>query len=312
MLDSCAMPIVRRADQPLAVGERAMSMTPLRQRFIEDLQVRSYSPRTVETYVAHVAKFAQHFGCSPEQLGTEQIRQYQVFLVQEKRVSWSYFNQAICALRVFYKVTLAKQFNWEYVPYGKRPKRLPSVLSREEVARFFACVKNSKQRLVLRTAYAAGLRLSEVLHLQAQHIDSSRMLIHVVQGKGAKDRFVPLSPQLLSELRDYWKHYRPRTWLFPGATPDRTLHGSSVQRTCQQAARDARLSKRVTPHMLRHSYATHLMEAGVDLCTIQKLLGHRDLSTTTLYTHVSQQRLESIVSPLDLLPAIEALPPTSR
>jgi site-specific recombinase XerD len=290
-------------------------MTPLRQRLIADLQVRNYSPRTIEAYVSHVAKFARHFGRSPEQLGPEEIRQYQIYLVHEKRASWSYFNQATCALRWLYKVTLARDWNWECVPYGKRPKTLPTVLSRDEVARFFSCLRNPKQRLLHRTTYAARLRLSEALHLQPAHIDSSRMVIHVVHGKGAKDRFVPLSPHLLEELRGYWKTYRPQRWLFPGARPEAALHPGSVQRSCQEAARQAGLRKRVTPHTLRHSYATHLMEAGIDLRTIQKLLGHKDLSTTALYTHVSQQRLEGIVSPLELLPDVKSpprQPPSSR
>jgi site-specific recombinase XerD len=282
-------------------------MTPLRQRLIEDLNIRNYSPRTVECYVHHVAEFARHFQRSPDQLGPEQIRAYQVHLVQVKQASWSTFNQAVCALRFFYNVTLARNYPREHIPFGKRPKKLPVVLSREEVARLFACVKHPKHRMLLRTAYAAGLRSSEVRHLQAGHIDSARMLLHVVQGKGAKDRLVPLSPQLLLELREYWKLFRPHPWLFPGSPPERPLHGGSVQRALVRAAREAGLSKAISPHTLRHSYATHLMEAGIDLCTIQKLLGHNDLSTTRLYTHVSQQRLESIVSPLDLLPAIEHL-----
>lgn len=284
-------------------------MTPLRQRLIEDLQVRNYSPRTVECYVRHVAEFARHFHTSPDQLGPEQIRAYQVYLVREKHASWSLFNQAACALRFFYNVTLARNYPREYVPYGKRPKTLPVVLSREEVARLFSCVKYPKHRMLLRTAYAAGLRLSEVLHLQVGHIDSARMLLHVVQGKGAKDRLVPLSPQLLVELRAYWKMCRPRVWLFPGSRPEKPLHGASVQRALRRAAQAAGLTKRISPHTLRHSFATHLMEAGVDLFTIQKLLGHRDLATTAIYTHVTAQRVQGIGSPLDLLPALESLPP---
>jgi site-specific recombinase XerD len=284
-------------------------MTPLRQRLIEDLQVRNYSPRTVECYVHHVAAFARHFQASPDRLGPEEIRAYQVYLVQEKHASWSLFNQAACALRFFYNVTLARNYPREYVPYGKRPKTLPVVLSREEVAKLFSCVKYPKHRMLLRTAYAAGLRLSEVLHLQVGHIDSARMLLHVVQGKGAKDRFVPLSPQLLGELREYWQTCRARSWLFPGSTPEKPLHGCSVQRALRRAALEAGLRKRISPHTLRHSYATHLMEAGVDLFTIQKLLGHRELATTAMYTHVSQQRVQGIVSPLDLLPSLASLQP---
>jgi len=243
------------------------------------------------------------------QLGPEQIRAYQVYLAQERKVSWSSFNQAVCALRFFYNVTLARNYPREQVPFGKRPKKLPVVLSREEVARLFACVTHPPHRILLRTAYAGGLRLSEVRQLQVGHIDSARMLLHVVQGKGAKDRLVPLSPQLLLELREYWKVYRPRLWLFPGHPPERPLHGASVQRALRRAAQLAGIRKPISPHTLRHSFATHLMEAGVDLFTLQKLLGHRQLSTTALYTHVSQQRLLTISSALDLLPPLVDIPP---
>jgi site-specific recombinase XerD len=281
-------------------------MTPLRQRLIEDLQVRNYSPRTVDCYVHHVALFARHFGVSPDQLGPEQIHAYQVHLSQERKVSWSFFNQAVCALRFFYNVTLARNYPREYVPFGKVPKKLPVVLSREEVVKLLSCVKYPKHRMLFRTAYATGLRSAEVRHLQIGHIDSARMLLHVVQGKGAKDRYVPLSQPLLAELREYWRVYRPQHWLFPGNPPERPLHGCSIQRALTRAAQEAGLRKRVSPHTLRHSFATHLLEAGVDVLTIQKLLGHRDVATTAIYTHITRQRLQNIVSPLDLLPSQES------
>ena len=179
--------------------------TPITKRMAEDMLVRNLAVRTIDTYTYHVDRFARHFGKLPEDLGPEQIREFQLWLIQVNNASWSQFNQAVCALRFLYTVTLPRPWSVTMIPFGKRPKTLPVVLSREEVARLFSCVKHPKHRMLLRTAYATGLRLSEVLHLQARHIDSARMLLHVVQGKGAKDRLVPLSPQLLGELRAYWQ-----------------------------------------------------------------------------------------------------------
>jgi integrase/recombinase XerD len=278
------------------------AMTPLRQRMIDDLSVRNRSVRTIECYVEHVARFARYFGRSPEQLGPEQIRQYLVYLVQERKVSWSSFNQAVCALRFLYNVTLKRNYPREYIPFGKRPKRLPTVLSQEETVRFLECVENLKHRTLLTTLYACGLRLSEGRRLRPRDIDSARMLVHVRQGKGQKDRIVPLSPALLEQLRTWWRTARPPEWLFPGQGGRGPLSDHTVQKVCQRAARQAGLTKRVSPHTLRHSYATHLLEAGVDLRTLQKLLGHACLSTTLIYTHVSQPRLLATPSPLDLLP----------
>jgi integrase/recombinase XerD len=281
-------------------------MTPLRQRFINDLRLRNLSPRTIECYVAHVAAFARHFGRSPEQLDQEHIRQYQLHLRDEKQASWSLFNQAVCALRFFYKVTLPSPWAVEHIPYGKRPKSLPVVLSREEVQRLLACVERPVHRLLLTTLYAAGLRLSEGLHLQARDIDSARMILHIRSGKGQKDRFVPLSPKLLDDLRAWWQLRRPTTWLFPGRH-NQPLNAGSVQRACRAGAIAAGLAKHATPHTLRHSYATHLLEAGLDVRTLQKLLGHNQLGTTALYTHVTDERLRGVVSPWDL-PVVHASP----
>jgi site-specific recombinase XerD len=275
-------------------------MTPLRQRFIQDLELRNLSPKTVVCYVAHVAAFAKHFGRSPEELGLEEIRAYQLHLVQERQVSWSHFNQAVCALRFLYDVTLPRQWRVDHIPYGKRPRKVPCVLSREEVRRLLACVSNPAHRLLLTTLYAAGLRLSEGQHLQVADIDSQRMLIHVRHGKGQKERLVPLSPVLLAELRAWWRLRRPTQWLFPGARWDRPLNASAVQRACRRAAESAGLAKHATPHTLRHSYATHLLEAGLDVRTLQKLLGHNQLSTTAHYTHVTDERVRGVLSPLDL------------
>jgi len=276
-------------------------MTPLRQRLIHDLQLRNYAPRTISCYVAAVARFAQHFRRSPELLDSEHIRLYQLHLL-EQRASWCRFNQAVCALRFFYSVTLRRPDAVVLIPYGKKPRTLPAVLSPDEVARLFAAVSNPRDRLLLQTAYAAGLRVSEVVGLRVGDIDSGRMLLHVRRAKGNKDRLLPLSDVLLGLLRDYWRRYRPGQWLFPGQTPDRHLSIGQVQRLCRRAVRAAGIRKKASMHTLRHSYATHLLEAGADLASLQKLLGHNQLSTTLRYTHVGQPHLQRLRSPLDTLP----------
>ncbi len=280
-------------------------MSPLRQRMSEDLRLRNYAPRTQQTYLAHVRRFARHFGRSPERLGPEEIRRYQLHLI-ETGASWSLFNQATCALRFLYTVTLAQPWRVEKIAHPRRPMRLPVVLSTEEVARLFEAVPSPKQRLVLMTIYSAGLRVSEAVHLRVADIDSARMVIHVRQGKGGKDRQVMLSPLLLEELRAYWRFVRPRSWLFPGNDPEQPLSVACVQRVCQKARRAAGIDKPVSPHTLRHSFATHLLEAGADLRLIQSLLGHRSLSTTQRYLHLAAHRIGTTASPLDRLPRLQA------
>jgi integrase/recombinase XerD len=284
-------------------------MTALRRRFVEDLQVRNYSPRTVETYLQHVVRFARHFGRSPKDLGPEEIRQYQLHLLQERQASWSVFNQAVSALRFLYRVTLGAPFAVDMIPYGKRPRSLPAVLSRDEVAQLLALVPQPVERLILQTAYACGLRASEVLCLRVADIDSGRMVLWVRHGKGGKDRGVPLSPALLEALRAHWQRLRPTTWLFPGRTPSGRRSLGALQRVCRRAVRAAGFAKKVSLHTLRHSYATHLLEAGVDLVTIQRLLGHRDLQTTARYTHVTAPRLAGLPGLLEGLPAPPPAPP---
>jgi len=276
-------------------------MSSLRKKMIEDLRVRNYSPRTIDTYVRCVASFASHFGKSPDKLGPEHIRDYQLFLVEGKRASWSLFNQMVCALRFFYQVTLGRKGMIEHIPFPRQEKRLPVVPSVRELKALFSAVQNLKHRTVLMTMYAAGLRISEAMNLQISDIDSDRMLVLIRQGKGKRDRYVPLSSTLLNILREYWKAYRPTFWLFPGISSDQPLSVSSVQKVCSIAQRKARLSKRVTTHTMRHCFATHLLEAGVDLRTIQLLLGHQSLSTTTVYLHVATRALKSTEGPLDLL-----------
>ncbi len=276
-------------------------MTPLRQRMIEDMRIRNYSPRTIKDYVEHVAAFALYFGQSPDRLGPEHIHGYQLHLIDEKKASWSRFNNAVCALRLFYQVTLKKNWMIKHLPYGKRPKTLPVVLSKEEVLRLFAAMPNLNHRIVLMTAYSAGLRVSEVTRLRAEDIDAGRMLIRVRQGKGQKDRYVMLSGTLLEVLGGCAKLAEPSDWLFPGARAGRYISRRTLNRVCKAAAEAAGIPKRVSMHTLRHCFATHLLESGTDIRTIQQLLGHTKLQTTAIYTHVSDDKIRSTPSPLDLL-----------
>jgi integrase/recombinase XerD len=284
-------------------------MTPLRRRMIEDMKLKNLSARTINTYVSRVGTFARHFGRSPQDLGRDDVRAYLLHLVQKKKVSWSVYNQTLAALRFLYEVTLGRKDVLERIPFPKQPKRLPVVLSLDEVARFLAAIVGIKHRAILMTAYAAGLRLSEVTGLRVADIDSKRMVIRVQQAKGRRDRYVMLSPRLLALLREYWKLVRPTDWLFPGDVPGQPITGKAVHLSCVRAAQDAGLGKHVTVHTLRHSFATHLLEAGTDLRTIQVLLGHRKLETTAIYTHVSPAAVEATRSPLD---RIDPLPGESR
>jgi len=274
-------------------------VSPLRRRYIDDLRLRNKSPRTIETYVLRVVQFSRHFGRSPEQLGPDELRAYQQHLLL-RRVSWSMFNQSVCALRFLYNVTLARPHLIVHLPFAKRPRLLPVVLSPEEVVRFLAAALPGRDRTLLDVAYSCGLRLKELLGLQVRDIDSARMVLHIRAGKGQKERLVPLSPRLLEVLRAYWREYRPATWLFRGVNkPTEALTGGAVQRICQRTGKRAGLSKRVTPHTLRHSFATHLLEAGVDLLSVQALLGHSHFNTTAKYLHISMRRLAQLPQLLD-------------
>jgi site-specific recombinase XerD len=268
--------------------------TPLRQRFIDDLRLRNYAQRTIETYVGRVVAFAKHFGRSPEVLGAEEVRLFQLHLLQQ-RMSWSSFNQAVCALRFLYGTTLGRPEQLPLIPFGKRPKTLPCVLSPEEVAQLLQHAEPGRDAVLLATTYACGLRLGEVLNLKAQDIDSSRMVVHVRQGKGAKDRLVPLALHLLEDLRDYWRCHRPAGCLFDGRCR------GSVQRMVKRTLRRAGIVKPASMHTLRHSFATHMLEAGVDVLTLQKILGHRQLTTTARYLHLRSDRLRQLPSLLERL-----------
>jgi site-specific recombinase XerD len=268
---------------------------------IEDMRVRNLSPNTQQLYVDRVAKFARYFGKSPERLGPEDVRTYQVYLIHQKRASSSMLQQTVCALRFLYRNTLGKEWALPYIPAPKREKRLPVVLSQEEVSRFFENLPNLKHRALIMTAYATGMRVSEVVSLRAADIDSDRMMIRVEQGKGRKDRYVMLSPNLLELLRAYWKVVRPANWLFPGQRPGTHLTTKRIHQVCVRASAAAGLTKRATVRALRHSFATHLLEAGANIRVIQILLGHRSLRTTARYTHVSRETICSTSSPLDQL-----------
>lgn len=280
-------------------------MTPLRQRYLEDLQVRNRSPKTQRLYVACGSLYARHFRKAPERLGPEDIRAYQLSLGHDTQVSWRRFNQRVCALRFLDRVTLGKDWAITHSPFPRKETTLPVVLSPSEVAQFLGALTNLTSRTVLVTAYAAGLRVAEVLHLRVSDIASPRMVIRIRQGKDHKDRSVMLSPKLLTLLREYWKAVRPTDWLFPGRTPDRPLGAHTLQDVCLRARRDSGLGTKVPTHTLRHSFATHLLEAGTDSRTIQLLRGHRSLRTPARYTPVSATTVAATVSPFDSRP----LPP---
>jgi integrase/recombinase XerD len=279
-------------------------MTPLRRRMSEDMQIRNLSPHTQRAYLTAVAKFAEHFGTSPAKLGPEHVRTYQLYLLEQHQ-GYSAFRHAVAALRFLYRITLGRAWAVERIPYPRQPKKLPIVLSLREVAQLLAAAPGIKQRALLATTYAAGLRVSEVVRLKVRDIDSQRMVIRVEQGKGQKDRYLMLSPRLLELLRTYWRAKRPGEWLFPGNPRTKPMGPRSANRVCREAVQRSGLTKPATVHTLRHSFATHLLEAGVDVRTIQVLLGHRSLRTTAGYLHLAPQTLQTTPSPFDLLPTAE-------
>jgi len=276
-------------------------MTVLRQRMLEDLRVRNYSDRTTKTYIDAVARFAVHFGKSPDLLGPEDVRSYQVHLVRDRHASWTVLNQAVCALRFFYGTTLQRDWAIRHIPYARTEQRLPVVLSPSETQTLLLHIGNMKHLAMVLLAYSAGLRVSEVARLEVTDIDSQRMIIHVRRGKGRKDRIVPLSPVLLEVLRDHARAARATQYLFFGKDRSRPIATATIAEVCRAAARRAGLRKRVTPHTLRHTFATHHLEAGTDLRTLQLMMGHTSLKTTSRYLHVSTDKIRSTKTPLELL-----------
>lgn len=275
-------------------------ISPLRRRMIEDMTVRNLSPTTQRSYIHNVRKFSLHFGRSPDCLGLEEVRIYQVHLVS-RGIAWATLNQVVSALRFFYGVTLGRKDIPERIAYARRPKTVPVILSPEEVACFLEAVEKRRDRVALTAAYATGLRANEVVSLRIQDIDRSRMVIRVVHGKGGKQRYVMLSPMLLGILRAYWKIERPPYWLFPGQGGMKPLDPSTLNFACHAAVDAAGLRKRATVHSLRHAFATHLHEQGTDICIIQALLGHSQLSTTARYVNVSTSTIAAARSPLEHL-----------
>ena len=277
-------------------------MTPLRQRVSEDMQLRNLALNTQRAYLEQISRFARHFGKSPELLGQDEIRAYQLHLTRDKHLSASSVLVAVAAIRFLYKITLKRDWNIDdAIPACRRSQKLPVILSQDEVNRFLVAVENPKHRVILTVCYAAGLRVSEAVRLTPDAIDSQRMVIRVEAGKGGKDRYVMLSPKLLDILRAYWRKARPRHWLFPGDLPGQPISTGAVEFVCRQAREQAAIAKPVTPHSLRHAFAVHLLESGADVRTIQLLLGHRSLSTTARYLRLATSKVCATASPLDFV-----------
>jgi len=278
-------------------------VTRLRKMMLEELQRRNYSAITTRNYLRVVTEFAKYFGEPPDRLGLNELRTYQAYLLPERKLTPGTVVNQVAALRFFFVKTLKRYQFRDFLPYPQDRRRLPTVLSREEVSHLINAAGNLFRRTLLMTLYGTGMRRAELAHLKVSDIDSQRMIIRVVAGKGGKDRDLPLSPALLETLREYWRWRKPKLSLFPtrtlGRRLDQPISDKTVWIACSEAARRAGISKRVTPHTLRHSWATHLLEAGTDLRTIQVLLGHGDLETTAQYLHLSQRHLQTVVNPLD-------------
>jgi integrase/recombinase XerD len=292
-------------------------MTHLRKMMLEELQRRNYSQSTIRHYIRTVEDFARRFRCSPDRLGPRHIREYQAELFQKRKLSANTVGRHLAALRFFYIKTLRRAWSLEETPYPKRTRRLPVILSREEVAQLIHAARTPRQRILLMALYATGARNAELAHLKAKDIDSQRRVVHIQGGKGRRDRDVMLSSKLLEALQVHWRlyHRRPSAWLFPGnrnhGGGDRPIDTKTVWHACEQAAKRAGIQKRVHPHLLRHCFATHLLEAGANLPTIQVLLGHQDLKETVRYLHLSEQHLNATASPLDSL-ALNDEPPGEK
>jgi len=280
-------------------------VTHLRQLMRDELQRRNYSPNTVRSYVHAVEDFARHFGRSPDQLGPDHVREYQVHLFRDRKLSARTVAGRTAALRFLFVKTLRRPYLPEALPFPKHSRRLPTVLSQEEVARLIDASGNLMHRAMLMTLYATGVRRAELCRLKVADIDSARMVLHIHEGKGGRDRDVPLSPKLLATLREYWRWMKPKTYLFPGMEnnwrADVPVTTKVAWIAVTEAAKAAGITRRVSPHTLRHSYATHLLEAGADLRTIQVLLGHAKLADTTVYLHLSRRHLQAVPSPIESL-----------
>jgi integrase/recombinase XerD len=284
-------------------------VTPLRQRMLEDLQIRHYSPTTIRLYLYAVREFAKYFGKPPDQLGAEHIRRYQLFLTKEKKVSTSTYVMMICGLRFFYTHTLHRKVAIDRIPFPRRERKLPVILSRDEVKALLEAPSDLRRRAMLAILYGSGLRVSEVTRLKVADIDSGRNVLWVRFGKGRKDRQALLPPKLRELLRCYWRSQRPGEWLFPGARRGQPISVKSIFMACRNAGRQAGIAKSIHPHLFRHAFATHLLEAGVNLCTIQALLGHANLTTTARYLQVADVNVRGTTSPLESLGSLCLIPP---
>ena len=280
-------------------------MTPLRKRMLEELQRRNYSQLTIDHYIQVVEDFARYFGQRPDQLGARDLREYQVHLFRDRKLSSRTVRQYVAALRFFFVKMLKRPYMIEHIPFPKETRRLPEILTPEEVVRLIEAASNLMHRAMLMTLYGTGVRRNELIRLKVRDIDSQRMVIHIRQGKGSRDRDMPLSEKLLETLREYWRWMKPKTYLFPGMVngwrADVPLTSKVVWDACREAATRAGLQKKVAPHCLRHSYATHLLDAGADLYTIQRLLGHADLRHTLVYLQLSERHLRAAPIPIDAL-----------
>jgi len=277
-------------------------MGQLRDRMEQDLKLKGVSPATIRNYLIYCRKFAAFYMRSPEQLGAAEVRAFLLHQFEVEQLAYGSYRQVYAALKFLYSVPLGRPDVVSRIPFPRRlPTNLPKVLTVAELTAFFAALRKPKYRALFMTCYAAGLRLGEVCHLQVEDIDSQRMVLRV-RGKGSKERLTVLSPRLLEVLRSYWRLAKPRSWLFPGATPDRPVALDTARSVFHSACAQAGLPRGYTPHSLRHSFATHLLDAGTDLVLIQSLLGHRSIETTSRYTHVSLTRLQQATSPLDRLP----------
>jgi len=287
------------------VGHKEVPVTRLKTMMLEELQRRNYAQSTVKGYLRIVQEFAQHFNQPPDKLGPDHLRQYQAHLFQEKKLDAGTVQQYVAALRFFFVKTLKRFYLVEHIPMPKRHRKLPEILSLEEVARLIDSASNLFHRAMLMTLYSTGMRRAEMCRLKIADIDSKRMVIHIRQGKGGRDRDVPLSQKLLETLRVYWRWMKPKTYLFPGTVKnwraDVPVTTKAPWEACREAAQRAGIAKHVSPHTLRHSYATHLLEAGADLRTIQILLGHAKLEHTLVYLHLSHKHLTAVANPLDTI-----------
>lgn len=276
-------------------------MGKLKDKMKMDMELKNFSIRTIQAYLGCVEKFVVYYGKSPEELGHNEIRDYLYFLLKEKKASQSAISQTYSALKFLYQRSLGRQWDSLKIPRGRKPKKLPLVLAKEEIQNIFSAIRNLKHRAIMMTIYSGGLRLGEVIHLKVSDIDSERLMIRVCQGKGNKDRYTLLGERALEMLRVYWEVYQPNDWLFPSRKPNLPISSSTVQKAFKKALYESGIKKKVSVHTLRHSFATHLLEIGTDLYYIQRLLGHSSPKTTAIYLHVTRKDLTRVISPIDFL-----------